>query len=175
MVLYFFLTNKEGKCIVEKSPYMYQIKVRELLQDQFEDAVKIVIANGYTENQLLPDLKDSTASTEERPFFFGATINTELVGIIGYRSTWMDFGSLSLFWAMVKPEWQKKGVGKELINHVFLHIKSCRHEPKHLLLSTAIPYYYQQFGFEIIKATKENKFLMFLDLKFIKNYPPICI
>ena len=73
--------------------------------------------------------------------FYVAEDDQEIVGMAQFTEydTFYFLGSLG-----VKPTYQKRGVGKIILNYLFNHIK------KDVYIYTVIPNYFKRYGFEII-------------------------
>ncbi len=94
------------------------------------------------------DLEDMFSNANVRPLFYVARIDNKIVGFIGLMESHKTFGSYELFWVMVHPESQRKGVGTKLT--IFIIQKMKELGARYAELNTESPNYFEKFGFETI-------------------------
>ena len=142
---------------------MENLIVRKLQKEEIAGIRHIADVNDYPGDELIKDMEDMFSDSNEKPTFLVAVLEGRVVGFIGYRSTWMDFGSFSIFWVMVQLDLQRKGIGKKMMHWTLEKIRS-EPDAKHVMLSTSKPRYYMQFDFQTYKVTKEGKSIMYKEL-----------
>ena len=107
------------------------------------------------------DLRDMFSNAKIKPTFFVALVNNEVVGFIGMNDPRSDYGTQVVFWAMVDPEMQNKGIGKALVKRV---IKTAKEMPgiHCLILTTCVPEYFKRYKFKIIQKLRHDEVRMTL-------------
>lgn len=92
--------------------------------------------------------------------------NGDIRGVAGYCMSPVDCGAYDICWVEVEPLSQRKGIGKQLVRRCLWDIALVGHLA---LLSTAIPNYYLQFGFQVAFRHSGERYLMTVDLTCYKT------
>lgn len=113
--------------------------------------IKKIIATNYSDEYANLAEKDMllsfSLSHSIKPHFFVATENESVVGVVGYSQSMMDFHNYEMFWLNVDSTYQKKGIGKSLVERVLT--EATKHKGRLLIISTTLPEFYAQWNFKI--------------------------
>ncbi|HEY1041457.1 MAG TPA: GNAT family N-acetyltransferase [Candidatus Paceibacterota bacterium] len=86
-----------------------------------------------------------------------------ILGFGAYSNTGFDDGVYGLFWGIVHPEHQGKGIGKALTEERIQRIKQAG---AHIILSTTKKtWHLERFGFKVIESRDDGYYLMMKTLK----------
>ncbi len=101
-----------------------------------------------------------------RPKYLVAKEGNIILGFCGYVQSWIDYSVYEIFWVNVKPEFQGKGIGTQLIQKTIQSIKNIKDENKALaiILTSENPKLYEKCGFRIISHYAKDQCLMILRL-----------
>lgn len=150
---------------------MQRIKISKLRFGDVKEAASIVRKNYSKQYEKLAsnELKEMFSSSSNRPIYFVAKHNKEVVGFAGYIQSWMDYSIYEIFWVNVLPEKQKKGIGRMLVSKIIGEIKKKKNSRTILLSANHTvgnsSYYKQQFGFRAVFKFGNRYHLMALLLK----------
>lgn len=120
---------------------------------QVEDFPRIAdmmaLIYGEKARSSIGELAAANANELFPPRFRIAELDSALVGIAGFKETWMDRRVASLFWVNVHPRFRRRGIGTRLVTEV---IAECRTNGIELmqLTTTSSGFYRQNFGFSHI-------------------------
>jgi ribosomal protein S18 acetylase RimI-like enzyme len=147
------------------------MKIRLLEKSDIRAAAAIVGQN-YSERykrSATAELRSMFGNAAIKPKYFVAEKEKAVIGFAGYTQAWMDYSIYEIFWVNVRPEFQRRGVGKLLIAELIEDIR--KQKGARTILLTAdflkqLPDYYQRgFGFRTILSFGVNYRLMALMLK----------
>jgi GNAT superfamily N-acetyltransferase len=148
------------------------MKFRLLEKNEVNSVLKIVGKN-YSEKWALASKPEIFAMFNHKtlnPRYFVVEDNNIIIGFGGYCTSWMDYNLREIFWINVLPEFQKKGVGRFLVNGIIEQIRrdktSLDYKAKLVILTCKdylVPFY-KSFGFRKILSFSKNRFLMGMKL-----------
>ncbi len=100
-----------------------------------------------------------------KPTYIVAENNGELMGFAGFIQSWMEYHIYEIFWVNVKPAFQGRRIGTELVKEAIKRIKKAEGEDKAeiIVLSTKSPKFYDRLGFKTVHEYTDN-YLMVLEV-----------
>lgn len=121
--------------------------------------LKEIVSKIYQDEPGMPaflekDLMDMWSNANIRPTYLVKEEKSTLIGFIGFKEAMIDFETYQVFWMMVDPLHQRKGVGRELLLSAKKEIES--KGAKDILISTLIPAVFKKYGF--VELKKRNSF-----------------
>jgi len=141
-----------------------------LLEERDIDACAAIVGANYSEEYRKPS-RDEIASMFSnaaiKPTYWVAESNKEVVGFGGYVQSWMDYGVYQIFWVNVPAQFQRRGIGRLLVNKL---ISEIRNKPESDLIQLTATeknatYYRKHLGFvRSIRINKTPEYLMYMKL-----------
>lgn len=152
---------------------MDAMTIRFLRKSEIEKAASIVRKNYSPKYGRLAsrELRTMFGKGAIKPTYFAAISDqgSKLIGFVGYTQSWMDYGVYEIFWVNVSPQYQHRGVGKQLVNTAIAAIKREKGSREILLsanFTEGLPKYYQKhFGFKTIRVFGDGYHLMALTIR----------
>lgn len=145
---------------------MENILISLATQENLSDLIALITANYDTETAkfFIIDFTDMFSTASIKPTFYVAK-NTDgaVVGVYSLWSDTKDFGMQNLVWLNVRPEHQRKGIGKLLLRHA---VATARDRGEFLLSLSSketTREYYERFGFTTQLFIRE-RYIMSLEL-----------
>ena len=102
-----------------------------------------------------------------KPIYVVAVEKEKIIGFAGYIPSWFDFNIYEVFWVAVSPDFQKKGIGKEIMEEVIRQIKLYDGHAKaySIILSTSSPNFFKKCGFKTISdLPNDNGVIMTINI-----------
>ena len=115
-------------------------------------ATQIVAGNWGHEDSKVAEIdfnRGFADSSMDRPKYFVAHQDGQIVGCIGFIQSWMQFGWYEIFWVNVDKDRHGQGIGKALMRFVLDRILQNNPDAVLTTLSTELIGYYEQFGFRV--------------------------
>ena len=112
------------------------------------------------------EVAEMFSTSLNKPTYVVAIENNEIIGLAGFILSWFSFDIYEIFWVAVRPDFQGKGAGRELVKNVIRRIKSFKGQYKAsgIILSTSSPQFFERCGFEKILVLPKKSFLMVMKL-----------
>jgi|BarGraIncu00222A_1022003.scaffolds.fasta_scaffold101652_1 GNAT superfamily N-acetyltransferase len=90
-----------------------------------------------------PDFNQMFSPAAWRPFFYVAVSQGDerIIGVTGYAVSWLNYSVYDLFWVGVLKEFQKKGIGKALVEQCLSDLATIADQ---VILATDIPKFYEK-------------------------------
>jgi ribosomal protein S18 acetylase RimI-like enzyme len=134
--------------------------IRKLRRDDIAAACAIVAKN-YSPHYAALARRELeamfTGSSVVRPTYFAVVEKGRLLGFAGYIVSWMDYSVGNVFWVNVDPAFQRRGIGKMLLEKIIAHART-NPDMDVLLLTAKIPEYYRRnFGFRTLSQFGETQ------------------
>ncbi len=92
-----------------------------------------------------PEFNEMFGATAWRPFFYVAETRGNVVGVSGYRASWLAYGVYELFWVGVLKGHEGKGVGKKLVSRCLSDLATVAAQ---VILVTEKPEFFKKNGFK---------------------------
>lgn len=145
--------------------------IRPLTENDIPYAAAIVGRNYSEESEkYVPsatlELQAMFGDAPIKPSYFVAVHDDQIVGFAGFMQSWMDYNIYNVFWVNVDPDYQRQGIGKELVRTVIGAIRLDANARMILLTTTSPEYYADHFGFKVLQSFMDGEYqLMSLSLE----------
>ncbi|MDO8625917.1 MAG: GNAT family N-acetyltransferase [Candidatus Magasanikbacteria bacterium] len=140
------------------------MRLRLLKKSDIPAAVAIIRQNFSREfaRRARRELADMFGSAAIKPIYIVAEEAGQIVGLVAYMQSWMDYDVYEIFWVNVHPSYLKRSIGKRLVQAAIRQIKKQRGAALILLTARAVaglPVFYQkQFGFKTVQKFSNRKY-----------------
>lgn len=113
------------------------MKIRQLKKSEINSAAHIIGINYSKTYERLAQTEMSAMFGKGPilPKYVVAEEKGKLIGVAGYIQSWMDYNIYQIFWVNVLPNYQRKGIGKQLVAKIISEIK--KKKDANLILLTA--------------------------------------
>lgn len=99
-----------------------------------------------------PDFCEMFSGSAWRPHYYVAVVEDEVVGMIGWKTSWLCYGIYDLFWLAVRKNYRKKGIGRKLVERCLFDLKALADV---VMLVTNVPdFYSKNWGFRLVANLK---------------------
>lgn len=100
-----------------------------------------------------------------RPKYIVAEEDGIILGLAGFSQSWMDYNIYEIFWVAVDPSFQKRGVGRALVEKA-VEIIMKEKDVSLILLTTEYPNFYEKVSnFKVfMKLAEKDYYLMKLEI-----------
>ena len=117
-------------------------------------------------NKARSEILEILASPQNRPTFVVAVEGSHILGLAGLVQSWLDFNIYELIWVAVNPDYQKRGIGAQVVLELVKRAKRFKghSQVNTILLSTDSPGFFSKCGFKKVAALENHCFLMCLQL-----------
>ncbi len=138
-------------CYVEDGDPMPEgLTIRAMRPDDLPDVLAIAASGwGKLYGQLAqPDFSDMFSPAAWRPFFYVAEVSDHVVGMVGFATSYLNYGVYSLCWLGVHKAFRGRGYGKALFEAA---LSALRPIADQAMLTTDIPAFYEKhWGFRVV-------------------------
>ena len=122
------------------------------------DACVAICAANHPEHMLLHEIEEHRQFLTEKPYapapYFVVEVEDTIIACGGVAT---DGDAMHLCWGLVHPDWHRRGLGTKLLEHRLAWAKEHPDlEVVELCTSQKTKAFYEQFGFESIKFTKDG-------------------
>lgn len=92
--------------------------------------------------------------SRNRWFFVLAVEGREVIGLAGLIQSWLDFNLYEVFWVAVRPDFQKGGIGRLIMEDLVARARKAKGLSKaaSLLVSTDSPAFFAKCGFQALDS-----------------------
>jgi predicted N-acetyltransferase YhbS len=104
-----------------------------------------------------PDFCEMFSSSAWRPHYYVAVVEGQVVGMIGWKTSWLCYGIYDLFWLAVRKNRRHQGIGRKLVDRCLVDLAEIADV---IMLVTNVPEFY----------SKNWKFRLIANLKTSENY-----
>ena len=139
------------------------IKIREARKKDIPQMMKIIKINfpRYSKDLAFKELNDMFSNSLYKPTYVVAVEKGNIIGFNGYIVSWVDNLVVDIFWVNTHPDFYGKGIQSTLMKETIRRIKDIRNpKMKLILISTAIPTFFQKFGFRKIGTKYDGKYIL---------------
>jgi N-acetylglutamate synthase-like GNAT family acetyltransferase len=132
------------------------MKIRQMKSEDIPQILAIVAEawSKETAQVALPDFVEMFSNSAWPPTYYVAIEDDLVVGMVGYRVSWILYGIYDLNYLAVRKDYQHRGIAVELMNQLLSDLRPIADV---LLAMTNIPEFFERWGFKAIQTLRTTE------------------